>query len=221
MVGCNSTPSDGYKTVKVIELEQVASYTYFLVKEKKAEYWVVTPSMDAKPGDTYKYRGGMLMNDFYSEELDRTFDEVLFLEAFLSLDATGTQSMDMPHGMNEAMSAQSTGSNVAQEKSDVKVEAAEGSITIAELFSDLNAYEGKKVRITGEVTKFNAAIMERNWVHLQDGTEYDGKFDLTATTTERFEVGSTVILEGEVSLDKDFGYGYSYEILLEKATEVK
>ncbi len=62
--------------------------------------------------------------------------------------------------------------------------------------------------------------MELNWVHIQDGTEFEGKFDLTATSIESFEVGSTVILEGILALNKDFGYGYKYEILLEKATEV-
>ena len=113
------------------------------------------------------------------------------------------------------------GSQVVNEKSDIKVETVEGAITIAELFSDMKKYEGKTVRIVGEVTKFNAAIMDRNWVHLQDGTEYEGKYDLTATSMESFTVGSKVVLEGKVTLDHDFGYGYSYELLLEKATAVK
>ena len=62
--------------------------------------------------------------------------------------------------------------------------------------------------------------MERNWVHLQDGTEFEGKFDLTVTSSEAFEVGQVVTLEGILALNRDFGYGYSYEILLEKATAV-
>ena len=38
--------------------------------------------------------------------------------------------------------------------------------------------------------------MKRNWVHLQDGTEFNGKFDLTITSDEIFMVGSVVTVEG-------------------------
>ena len=51
------------------------------------------------------------------------------------------------------------------------------------------------------MTKYNAAIMERNWVHIQDGTEFEGKFDLTATSSESFEVGQVVSLEGILALN--------------------
>ena len=172
------------------------------------------------------------MSDFYSEELDRTFEEVLFIDQMLPLSESGIPDMnpamqdmtlatqEQHQGMHGTQDA-SPGSTVEQERSDVQIEAVEGTITIAGLFSDLKAYEGKTIRIRGEVIKFNPAIMERNWVHLQDGTEYEGKFDLTATSVESFEVGTTVILEGLVTLDLDFGYGYSYEVLLEKATAVE
>ena len=62
------------------EVEQVGSYTYLLVKEKGPEYWVAVPTMDATPGETYRYQGGLVMEKFFSEELDRTFDKVIFLE---------------------------------------------------------------------------------------------------------------------------------------------
>ena len=151
------------------------------------------------------------MQEFYSKELDRTFDKILFLEAIYSGKTSSKQkSQEMKYG-----------NMVTIEKSDVEVIAVEGTIPISDLFSDPGAYEDKTIRVTGEVTKFNASIMDRNWVHIQDGTEYDGKFDLTATSLESFEVGSTVTLEGIITLNKDFGYGYSYEILLEKATAVK
>jgi len=63
--------------------------------------------------------------------------------------------------------------------------------------------------------------MERNWVHLQDGTEFDGKYDLTVTSLELFEVGQVITVEGILALNRDFGYGYEYELLLEKATQIK
>ena len=97
------------------------------------------------------------------------------------------------------------------------VETAEGGITIAELFSDKKAYDGKTVRIRGAVTKFNPAIMDKNWIHLQDGTDHDGKFDLTVTSGQMVEPGATITVEGKISLDKDFGFGYFYEVIMEDA----
>ena len=83
------------------------------------------------------------------------------------------------------------------------------------------AYEGKTIQLRGEIVKFNPEIMNKNWVHLQDGSDFDGKFDLTFTSDESFEVGSVVTVEGVLALNLDFGYGYSYEVLLENATAVR
>ena len=107
------------------------------------------------------------------------------------------------------------------EKREVDIQPASGGITIAELFANKESYAGKTVRIKGEVTKFNGSIMDRNWVHIQDGTEYEGKFDLTATTDVEIPVGEVVTLEGVVAINQDFGYGYAYEILLEKAVLIR
>ena len=122
-----------------------------------------------------------------------------------------------PHGSDDA----TPGSKTRIEKSDIAVEAGEGCISIAELYANRESYDGKSIRVKGEVTKFNPSIMDRNWVHIQDGSEHDGKFDLTLTSQESFEVGSIVTFEGTLALDKDFGYGYSYELLVEKAKAVQ
>jgi len=219
MSSCTSNTTDGFTTVKVKEVEQVGSYTYLLVKAKGPEYWVAVPSMVARPGEIYKYQGGMLMQDFYSKELDRTFDKVVFLEAIFAENSL--PPTEMQEATQVATQGSTPGSQVTVEKSDTKIEAGEGTVSISGLFSDPKAYEGKTIRVKGEVTKFNPAIMERNWVHLQDGTEFEGKFDLTATSLESFEVGAIVTLEGILAVNRDFGYGYSYEILLEKATAVQ
>ena len=212
VIGCsNNNTGSGLTTVKVLEVEQVANYTYLLVKDKGPEYWIAVPTLVAQPGETYQYQGGMLMEDFESKELNRTFDKVLFLEALFSESTP-------PH---QEVQEVTPGSKVSAERSNVKVEAVEGTVTIGDLFSSPGTYEGKSIKVRGEVTKFNAAIMDRNWVHLQDGTESNGKFDLTATSMESFMVGSVVTVEGVVTLNQDFGYGYSYEILLENTTQVK
>ena len=151
------------------------------------------------------------MSDFYSKELDRTFDKVLFLETLFTGDASASAE-------DQVMTP---GSRVIEVRSDVKVKAEKGAISMSELYADPAIFNGKRVRVTGEVTKFNPSIMDRNWVHLQDGTEHEGKFDLTATSQESFKVGEQVTIEGILAVDQDFGYGYSYEILLEAAVRVK
>jgi hypothetical protein len=102
-------------------------------------------------------------------------------------------------------------------KEDLTIEPAQGGITISELFKNKKDYSGKIVKIKGKVTKVNPAIMGKNWIHLQDGTDFEGQFDLTVTSDVIPETGNTIIIEGKVALDKDFGYGYAYPLLLEEA----
>lgn len=207
---CGNQSESEFTNVTVMEVEQVAAYTYLLVKGKGPEYWVAVPSMEAQPGEKYKYQGGMVMEDFYSKDLDRTFDKVIFLEAFFSEEKAAPHAQDL-----------TPGSQTIIKKSNVSIEKVEGVTSIAAIYEDPASFEGKVIQVRGEVTKFNQAIMNRNWIHLQDGTEFNGKFDLTVTSDEGFEVGSIVTVEGVLALDLDFGYGYSYEILLEEATALE
>ena len=204
-------PQGTHKGV-VKEVLQTTNYTYLLLTESKTETWVALPKMEAKAGDTYYYTEGMEMNNFESKELGRTFESVYFIQSVsTTLDEKSSETMAYPHS-SKATKA---------EKREVDIQPAIGGITIAELFANKESYAGKTVRIKGEVTKFNGSIMDRNWVHIQDGTEYEGKFDLTATTDVEIPVGEVVTLEGVVAINQDFGYGYTYEILLEKAVLIK
>ncbi|MHC4331513.1 MAG: hypothetical protein ACYSWW_25700 [Planctomycetota bacterium] len=103
------------------------------------------------------------------------------------------------------------------EKQEISVEPAEGGITIGDLFANKDTHADKTVLIRGKVTKVNRAILEKNWVHLQDGTSGSGKFDLTVTTLEQVNVGDIVTFKGKIVLNKDFGAGYKYDVLMEDA----
>jgi len=209
---CSNPSGDGAVTVKVKAIEQVANYTYLLVKGKGPEYWIAVSSTEIQIGESITYQGGMLMENFHSKELDRTFEKVLFLD--------GLDGSQAPAN-TDAMLGTSQGSEVKTDRLKTSIEAEEGTVSIAELFADPAAYEGKTIRVKGEVAKFNPNIMERNWIHLQDGTDFEGKYDLTVTSQEGFVVGQVLTIEGILALNRDFGYGYSYEILLEKAILVK
>jgi hypothetical protein len=67
------------------------------------------------------------------------------------------------------------------------------------------------------VVKFISGIMGKNWLHLRDGTGAPGSDDLTVTTDATVETGSTVVVRGTVTTDRDFGAGYKYELIIEDA----
>jgi len=212
VTACGSPSGDGALTVKVKAIEQVPNYTYLLVKGKGPAYWIAVSSTEIQIGESITYQGGMLMENFHSKELNRTFEKVIFLEDLVENQAPSN---------TDKMLGTSQGSEVKTDRLETSIEAEAGTVSIEELFADPGAYEGKTIRIKGEIAKFNPNIMERNWIHLQDGTDFEGKFDLTVTSQEGFVVGQVLTLEGIIALNRDFGYGYSYEILLEKATLAK
>ncbi len=209
---CSNPSGDGAVTVKVKAVEQVANYTYLLVKGKGPDYWIAVSSTEIQVGESITYQGGMLMENFHSKELDRTFEKVLFLDG---IDGSQTPSN------TDAMLGTTQGSEIKTDRLETSIEAEEGTVSIADIYADPAAYEGKTIRVKGEVAKFNPNIMERNWIHLQDGTDFEGKYDLTVTSQEGFVVGQVLTVEGILALNRDFGYGYSYEVLLEKATVAK
>ena len=111
--------------------------------------------------------------------------------------------------------------NIQNEKENVNIEMDGGSISIADILADREKYNGKIVTVKGKVTKYNPAILNKNWVHIQDGTEFSGGYDLTITTEEATSVGELVSFKGKIILDKDFGYGYFYSTLMEDAKLIR
>ncbi len=118
---------------------------------------------------------------------------------------------EMKHSMEPAKSPGA----VTTEKINITIEQCEGCIKIADLLANKKSYSGKIVKITGKVTKYNPSIMGKNWVHLQDGSEFEGGYDLTVTTDKEVKTGEITTFEGKIALDKDFGYGYFYSVLME------
>ena len=95
---------------------------------------------------------------------------------------------------------------------------AEGGHTVAEVFAARTELQGKVVVIRGKVVKVNAGIMDRNWVHIRDGSGHEGTNDLTVTSTGAVPaIGDTVLVVGTLGLDRDFGMGYQYPVILEDA----
>lgn len=89
--------------------------------------------------------------------------------------------------------------------------------SIEALFAQKDRLSGQRIQITGKVVKVNNGIMGKNFLHIQDGTGTTGTNDLTVTTQDVARVGDQVVVTGVVSVNRDFGAGYSYPLILEEA----
>src|SRR3569832_2302053 len=95
-------------------------------------------------------------------------------------------------------------------------EAAEQK-TVEGLYQDKAKLGGHEVQVRGKVVKVNTGVMKRNFLHIQDGTGKQGSNVLTETSQETAEIGDEVVVTGKLAVDKDFGAGYTFPILLEES----
>jgi hypothetical protein len=200
-------PASGVHTVEVQEVIQGNSYTYLNVKDEDSTSWIAISKSEMEVGETISYKNPLAMKNFTSKELERTFETIYFVGRIdkESSSSVSEQNPQSPH------------QKPAVETKEISIEPIEGGISIAELYSNRTAYANTVVRIKGQVTKVNLGIMGKNWIHLQDGTGDSGSNDLLVTTQETVALGDIVIFEGTIALNKDFGSGYSYEVLMEDA----
>lgn len=203
----NSDPASHHVTVK--EILQTDTYTYLFVTENDKDYWIAASKMEPKVNSDLYYKNGLEMIDFKSKELNRSFDKVLFVDNISNTPILATSSL-----VNDSIHK---GIKNQELKTDIHVERAPGGITIAELYKNGNDYANKKIVVRGQVVKINNNIMDRNWVHLKDGTSNEGKSDLTFTTKDEVKMGDIVTFEGMVSLNKEYGAGYVYPLIVENA----
>jgi hypothetical protein len=206
-------------TGKVLETMESGGYTYVYLQQKKGKkIWVAFPKAKVRVGKQVSLFAGGEFKNFKSKTLNRTFDRIIFsLGPVPKNGAKGgkPQQMAMPGGSMEAM--------VPPE--NIKIDKASGAnaYTVAELFAQKGKLSGKKVVVKGKVVKVSQSIMQRNWVHLQDGTGSAEKknHDLVVTMTALPADGQIVTVTGTLMKDKDFGMGYKYDVIIESADIVK
>ncbi len=203
------------KTGKVVETMDAAGYTYVNVDTGSEKIWAAAPQFAVKVGDEVVVPEGMPMPNYHSKTLERTFDMVYFVPSVL---VGGTTQLA---GSTPAGQPQMNGSSkTVVEKTDVDlsgIKPADGGQTVADVFAKKTELAGKPVKVRGKVVKFSPAIMGKNWIHLQDGTGDAGSNDLVVTTNIAANVGDTIVISGVLTIDKDFGYGYKYAVLVEDA----
>jgi ribosomal protein S17 len=223
----SARPAASGKTGKVVETVNAAGYTYVQVDTGTEKFWAAGPEVKVQAGDTVTVPEGMPMPNYESKTLTRKFDLVYFVSSLQVNGAAPAGSAGaMPEGHPPAggmpgMPA-STGTPKVTAPADIDLKGIpKADQTVADLFAQKGALAGKPVKVRGKVVKFNSGIMGKNWLHIQDGSGQAGTNDLTVNTGSAAKVGDTVVVSGTLTVGKDFGFGYQYELLIEDAQIAK
>jgi len=217
---------------KIVEKIDAAPYSYLKLSTPGGEVWAAVPQTTVAVGGEVVIENPMAMDGFESKTLNRKFDKILFG----TLGGQGGPAAAAPAGMPPGgmppppggmpppgMAAQHAAAGAGPaDVGDVKVPKATGANakTVAEIYGQKAQLKEKKVTVRGKVVKANSGIMGKNWFHIRDGsgTQAKGDNDITLTSDAQAAVGDVVVITGVVRLDKDFGAGYAYPVIIEEAT---
>jgi sporulation protein YlmC with PRC-barrel domain len=227
--------SGGSVTGTVLETMDASNYTYLKLKTASGEVWAAVNKAPVKRGARVTVVNAVPMDGFESKSLHRTFDHILF-GMLAPLDNSRVSPVDpqssagLPAGHPATAEADMKSMSAAQHKAaaagpadvgPIKVAKAEGASgrTVAEVYAEKASLKGRDVAIRGKVVKFTPQVMGKNWAHIRDGSGLHDKQndDITVTTSDVVAVGDVVLVKGTVVLDKDFGAGYAYPVLIEGA----
>lgn len=217
-------PASGGLSGTVEETMSAPGYTYLRLKTAEGEKWAAVPEAQLTVGQTVTLERPMVMKNFQSKTLNRTFDEILFAK-LADGDAPSKIGAINPNlvAPGTAAAPASPHPDSATPAVEVKKDIAKADNTVAEMYAKAAALNGTSTSVRGQVVKYNGGIMGKNWVHLRDGSGSDGdkNNDLTVTTKDEVAVGDIVVATGTVTANKDFGAGYSYAVVIEDAKVTK
>jgi GW (Gly-Tryp) dipeptide domain len=212
----NGSFTDNLHTVVATETLNTKKYVYINVTEEGKQFWIATAKQPIDIGKTYYYRSPLLKTNFESREHNRVFDTIYLVSNLVSHNhGTGNLKADF----SETNTTPESSQKQAIETHTNTPITHKGSIKIAELVANPKQYEGKTVQLSGRVTKVNPNIMNRNWLHLKDGSKDD--YDLVITSNTFVPEGETITIKAKVSLNQDFGAGYRYDLILEDGILIK
>lgn len=193
--------------ISVDSVIQTSNYTYVkATTDLNTKAWYALPKKDIQIKENYYYYNAVEMKDFKSTELKRIFASVLFINDLIN---------------PEEFSPETSQKQKTEVVKKHVISPSENGITIAELFTNRAKYNNKIIKVKGEVSKYNDGIMKRNWIHLTDNSPDSKGYDFTATTQMVVAVGEIITLEGKIVLNKDFGSGYFYEVLMEDGKVIR
>lgn len=220
---------------KVAETLDAPSYTYLKVDTAAGQKWAAVPKMQIAVGTDVRVAQQMVMTDFESKSLGRKFDSIVFGTIATEAPAPAPTPAAMgaaPAASGDAPAADATkalemaarhavAAAGPSDVADVKVAKASGpdARTVEQIHVARRELAGKPVVLQAKVVKATEGVMGRNWLHVRDGSGDAAKRtnDVTVTTSETAAVGDVVTIRGTVQIDRDFGAGYTYPVMLEDA----
>lgn len=201
----------------VIETMDVAGYTYAHIDNRSSKIWLATQQTKVKKGDIVQFVENEPFENFESKTLKRIFPTIYFVP---ELAINGV--LEVAKGGGRASQSQVASEDKAEEPVAVAKPSGKAASpkSLAELFSQQKKLERAVVSVSGKVTKINNGILGKNWIHIVDKSLNGATQNLTLTTQEKFSVGQEIKVKGTIALNKDFGSGYFYTVLLEDAVSV-
>lgn len=201
---------------EVLESMNAGSYTYLRLKTRDGEVWAATMLTSMPNGTKVELHDPMLMTNFESKAMGRTFDEIVFASA------VSTEHSGVTTPAQQMAAAHKGAAAPAVSVPIVKVPKAAGANarTVAEVHAQRAQLKDKTIAVRGTVVKYSAGIMDRNWIHLRDGSGVPAQAnnDLLVTTKQAAKVGDVVVVNGPVRTDVDYGQGYKYAVIVDGAT---
>jgi len=214
------TPSPVHATASpvtgtVAETMEAASYTYVRMTTPQGEQWAAIPQAKLAVGDTVTIVNPMVIDGFQSPTLKRKFDHILF-GTLAGKAPPATAPTGNPHA---GLMAGATATPELPPGPPVPRATGSNAHTIAEVFASKATLKDKPVTLRGRVTKYNASILGKNWLHLEDGSvKPPAEGTIVVTSGATATLGEVVVVQGVVRADKDFGAGYAYPVMIEDAT---
>jgi hypothetical protein len=225
---------------KLVERIDAAPYSYLKIATSAGEVWAAVPQAAIEKGVDVVIENPMPMDGFESKSLNRKFEKIYFgtlagqggaaqaaAPAGMPPGAAPAPGQMPPGGMPPGgMGAQHAAAAAGpSDVGDVKVPKATGANakTVAEIHAQKGDLKEKKVVVRGKVVKSNSGIMGKNWIHVRDGSgsAEKGDNDITVTSESAASVGDVLVITGVVRVDKDFGAGYAYPVIIEEAVYTK
>lgn len=189
---------------ELIETFNSGGYTYVNISTDNGPVWAAGPITSINKGDKVGFTGKVAMIDFYSKSLDRKFDTIYFVGSYVINDQQADLAAIDPH----------KNVNTKQPAALKSFAKAENGQNIAEILKNKDKLAGKTVKIRGQVSKYTAQVMGKNWLHIRDSSSDQ---DITITTDSDAALDDIILAEGQLVLDKDYSYGYVYDVLIENA----
>jgi hypothetical protein len=212
----SSAATDSSPSGKVVETMNSGGYSYAQLEKEGKKTWVAYPTLDTRVGDNLSFNDCVEMSNFQSRSLNRKFETIYFCDS---------PKVKGKSGIMNGVKSPGSGATAVTPATKISVDKATGAnaYTISELYTKADNLDGKQVVVRGQVVKVSSGIMDRNWIHLQDGTgsATTNSNDLVITTDDTPSAGDIVTASGTLVKDKDFGSGYKYNVIIEKATVKK